>query len=86
MQELKECFSTRSIPKLQEVLSRMPKEESAYHMKRCIDSGLWVPDAKAAGEVQSSHLNIAYYGIVTQAVCVTGLILGACGMEFMCSP
>jgi len=55
MQELKECFSTRSIPKLQEVLSRMPKEESAYHMKRCIDSGLWVPDAKAAGEVQSSH-------------------------------
>jgi len=49
--ELKECFSTRSIPKLQEVLSRMPKEESAYHMKRCIDSGLWVPDAKAAGLV-----------------------------------
>ena len=28
----------------------MPKEESAYHMKRCIDSGLWVPDAKAAGQ------------------------------------
>ena len=50
MQELKECFASRSIPRLQEVLARMPKEESAYHMKRCIDSGLWVPDAKAAGQ------------------------------------
>ena len=28
----------------------MPKEEAQYHMQRCIDSGLWVPDAKAAGE------------------------------------
>lgn len=25
----------------------MPEEEARYHMKRCIDSGLWVPDAKA---------------------------------------
>ena len=36
--------------KLQDVLSQMPKEEAQYHMQRCIDSGLWVPDAKAAGE------------------------------------
>ena len=50
IQELKECFASRSIPRLQEVLAKMPKEESAYHMKRCIDSGLWVPDAKAAGQ------------------------------------
>lgn len=25
----------------------MPEEEARYHMKRCIDSGLWVPDANA---------------------------------------
>lgn len=48
-QELKECFETKSIPKLQEVLSKMSKEDAAYHMKRCVDSGLWVADAKAAG-------------------------------------
>lgn len=24
----------------------MPEEEARYHMKRCIDSGLWLPDAK----------------------------------------
>lgn len=48
-EELKECFESRSISKLQEVLAAMPKEVSNYHMNRCIDSGLWVPDAKAAG-------------------------------------
>ena len=48
-QELKECFETKSVALLQTVLAKLPKEEAAYHMKRCIDSGLWVPDAKAAG-------------------------------------
>jgi len=24
----------------------MPEEEARYHLKRCIDSGLWVPDAR----------------------------------------
>lgn len=23
----------------------MPEEEAKYHMKRCVDSGLWVPEA-----------------------------------------
>lgn len=23
----------------------MPVEEAKYHMKRCVDSGLWVPNA-----------------------------------------
>lgn len=23
----------------------MKPEEATYHMKRCVDSGLWVPDA-----------------------------------------
>ena len=26
----------------------MPKEQAEYHLKRCIDSGLWVPNAKDA--------------------------------------
>ena len=47
--DLRECFETQNIPKLQQVLSGMSKEDAAYHMGRCIDSGLWVADAKAAG-------------------------------------
>lgn len=26
---------------------KLPEEEARYHMKRCVDSGLWVPDANA---------------------------------------
>ncbi len=48
-QELKECFETKSVSKLQEVLAKLSKEEASYHMKRCVDSGLWVSDAKSAG-------------------------------------
>lgn len=41
---LKECFEKQDIPMLQEAISKMPQEEAAYHMKRCVDSGLWLPD------------------------------------------
>ncbi|XP_051165901.1 hsp90 co-chaperone Cdc37 [Leptopilina boulardi] len=47
---LQKCFETQDIPMLQETISAMPEEEARYHMKRCIDSGLWVPDAKAKEE------------------------------------
>ena len=47
--DLKECFESRNVAKLQEVLDKMSKEDATYHMKRCCDSGLWVSDAKAAG-------------------------------------
>lgn len=26
----------------------MPEDEAKYHLKRCVDSGLWVPDAAKA--------------------------------------
>lgn len=47
--ELRQCFEDRNIPKLQETLSKMSREDAAYHMKQCVDSGLWVADAKSAG-------------------------------------
>lgn len=47
--KLRECFESRSVSKLHETLSDLPKEESAKYMKMCVDSGIWVPDAKAAG-------------------------------------
>jgi cell division cycle protein 37 len=33
---------------LQKVLGELPEEEARYHLKRCVDSGLWVPNAKDA--------------------------------------
>ena len=54
--ELRECFESQNIPKLQTVLSDMTKEDAAYHMRRCVDSGLWVADAKAAGLTPASEL------------------------------
>lgn len=43
--ELKKCFETRDIALLRETTSTMPEDEVKYHIKRCIDSGLWLPDA-----------------------------------------
>ena len=40
---MKECFESQDIGKLQEVIRSMPESEARYHMKRCVDSGLWVP-------------------------------------------
>lgn len=45
--ELKECFESQDIAKLQDTISKMDEKEAQYHLKRCIDSGLWVPDSKA---------------------------------------
>ena len=50
-QELQDCFHSKDIQKLQDTLTAMPEEEARYHLKRCVDSGLWVPDArKSAAE------------------------------------
>ncbi|XP_043280205.1 hsp90 co-chaperone Cdc37 isoform X2 [Venturia canescens] len=44
---LQKCFEVQDIPLLQKTIDEMPEEEAKYHMKRCVDSGLWVPDAKS---------------------------------------
>lgn len=46
-QDLKECFETQDIAMLQDVISKMDEKDARYHLKRCVDSGLWVPDAKS---------------------------------------
>ncbi|KAK9888743.1 hypothetical protein WA026_000970 [Henosepilachna vigintioctopunctata] len=43
--DLKKCFESQDIQLLQETIAKMDEEEAKYHMKRCVDSGLWVPDA-----------------------------------------
>lgn len=51
--DLRECFETQDLDKLQDVLAAMGEEDAKYHMKRCVDSGLWVPEAKT-NEASSS--------------------------------
>lgn len=57
--ELQECFEKRDTELLKEVIAKLPEEEAKYHMKRCVDSGLWVADAStlqnAEGEEQQQQ-------------------------------
>ncbi|KAH8275024.1 hypothetical protein KR018_011321 [Drosophila ironensis] len=43
--ELKACFESRDVEQLQKTIAAMPVDVAKYHMKRCVDSGLWVPNA-----------------------------------------
>jgi len=42
-QVMKDCFESQDIGMLQQVIKEMPEEDARYHMKRCVDSGLWCP-------------------------------------------
>nr|XP_046912787.1 hsp90 co-chaperone Cdc37-like [Dermatophagoides farinae] len=41
---LQKCFESRDTKLLQETILKMDPEEAKYQMKRCVDSGLWIPD------------------------------------------
>ncbi|XP_051558716.1 hsp90 co-chaperone Cdc37-like isoform X2 [Myxocyprinus asiaticus] len=49
-EEMQKCFDDKDIQMLQETISKMDPTEAKYHMKRCIDSGLWVPNSRGADE------------------------------------
>jgi len=34
---------------LQNVIKELDQEEAAYHIKRCVDSGMWVPEGGKGG-------------------------------------
>lgn len=53
--QLQECFESKDIPMLQKVISEMDVDDAKYHMKRCVDSGLWVPDAKDGETTSGDH-------------------------------
>lgn len=53
---LKECFESKDIGALQKAVTELPKEQAEYHIKRCVDSGLWVPggaDAEGVPEEET---------------------------------
>ncbi|KAL4659146.1 hsp90 co-chaperone Cdc37 [Arapaima gigas] len=45
-EEMKKCFDEKNVQMLQDVISKMDPTEAKAHMQRCIDSGLWVPNAR----------------------------------------
>lgn len=56
-QVLQDCFESRDVQKLQDVIASMDKAEASYHMKRCVDSGLWVADASKLNEEEGTENN-----------------------------
>merc|ERR1719278_2002161 len=46
---MKSCFESQDIALLQQVIKELPEEEARYHMKRCVESGLWVPNREDPG-------------------------------------
>ncbi|VDL71433.1 unnamed protein product [Nippostrongylus brasiliensis] len=45
--EMRAAFDSQDVSKLQEVAVTMDREVFSYHFQRCIESGLWVPNANA---------------------------------------
>uniref|UniRef100_A0A914ZYM4 Hsp90 chaperone protein kinase-targeting subunit n=1 Tax=Parascaris univalens TaxID=6257 RepID=A0A914ZYM4_PARUN len=59
-QEMKEAFASKEVERLQAVAEKMDHEVFLYHLHRCIDSGLWIPDAKAAeGNISKPEVTMA---------------------------
>ena len=44
-EEMVKAFESRDVEKLKEALMKLDPADAEYHMKRCIDSGLWVSNA-----------------------------------------
>lgn len=54
--ELQKCFESKDTAMLETVLTKLPPADAEYHLKRCIDSGMWVANAKEAG-IESETTN-----------------------------
>ncbi|XP_035492246.1 hsp90 co-chaperone Cdc37-like isoform X2 [Scophthalmus maximus] len=48
--EIQRSFDEKNIQMLYEAMDKLHPEEGKYHLKRCIDSGLWVPDSGEGDE------------------------------------
>ncbi|KFD54442.1 hypothetical protein M513_04589 [Trichuris suis] len=51
--ELQECFRSRDKSMLKEVAEKMSEQEFTAHLQRCIDSGLWIPNANDGDEFKT---------------------------------
>lgn len=53
-QEMQECFEKQDIGGLQAAATKIDAAEFQVHLKRCIDSGLWIPDAQKDAEEKAA--------------------------------
>lgn len=44
---MRQAFEAQDMERLLEVVESLPEEEAKYHLQRCEDSGLWVPNPEA---------------------------------------
>ncbi|XP_037621016.1 hsp90 co-chaperone Cdc37 isoform X2 [Sebastes umbrosus] len=44
--EIQKSYDEKNIEMLHEAINKLDLEEGKYHLRRCIDSGLWVPDSE----------------------------------------
>lgn len=59
--EMQKCFDDKDIQMLQDAISKMDPTEAKLHMKRCIDSGLWVPNSRVDEEGDKDEVDEPQY-------------------------
>uniref|UniRef100_A0A7N8XB33 Hsp90 co-chaperone Cdc37 n=1 Tax=Mastacembelus armatus TaxID=205130 RepID=A0A7N8XB33_9TELE len=50
--DIQRSFDEKNIMMLQEAINKLDPEEGKYYLKRCIDSGLWVPDSGEGDDIE----------------------------------
>lgn len=53
-EELQEAFNSKCIEALKKAIGNMSRQDAEYHMKRMVDSGLWVPAGDEQEESQET--------------------------------
>ena len=60
--DLKKCFDTKDIQMLKDTFEKYEPAEAQVLLKKCIDSGLWVPDKNAAASEEKEDEETAVEG------------------------
>lgn len=51
---MREAFASQNVQALIEIAEKMDEEVFQHHLNRCIQSGLWVPNAKEQEEQEAA--------------------------------
>lgn len=63
---MKAAFDSQEVARLQAVAESMDREVFSYHLQRCIDSGLWIPDASAQKGTAGNSDNVNFKLLLAQ--------------------
>ncbi|XP_068176745.1 hsp90 co-chaperone Cdc37 isoform X2 [Antennarius striatus] len=53
--EMQKSFDEKNVEMLQDAVSKLEPEEGKFHLRRCIDSGLWVPESEEGEEEEEDE-------------------------------